>query len=277
MNEIDAIIYFDDLADLERFNPEDWTISDHSETTKRVKNTYFTREQWTTLDINAVEIRHILRLIKDCRDFYRYPSAKFRSFPKFIRRYGVYLKQIDIENVLRSLWLEVLCKCCCSTDGESWRRTFLKFEIYNNGYKLSPRMEFSTFGLPIIVYIVITEDIRASKRIALVSFTSYEFELSMLGRYTDRRVNLNYIEKIGSVYILSVVAKPYSAEDPFFKFYISEDSYNEIMRYIDGLSKQDQIKYHLQRKHDAYKTHVVYRSMDPVNHGLPIAGIFLLE
>ena len=32
MNEIDAIIYFDELEDLERFNPENITVSDHSET-----------------------------------------------------------------------------------------------------------------------------------------------------------------------------------------------------------------------------------------------------
>lgn len=270
MNEIDAIIYFDDLADLERFNPENITVSDHSEAADRVKYAYFNRERWTSLDISADEVRHVLRFIIDCQDFYRYPSTKFKTFPEFIRRYGLTINQTNIESVLRCLQTEVFCKESCSTDNDFWKRTFLKYEFYNSKLKFSDGRSISKFGLPLVIYIVIAENLRANKAFALVSFSSHYFERCMLKWDSPRRVNLNYIEKIGTSYILSVVAKPCSAEDPFLKFYISQDSYNGIIHLIEGLSEQDQIKYPLQLTRDAYKTHVVYKSLDPINHGLPI-------
>ena len=270
MNEIDAIIYFDDLADLERFNPENITVSDHSETVDRLKYTHFNHKQWTSLDISADEIRHVLRFINDCQDFYRYPSTKFRTFPEFIRRYGLTINQTNIESVLQCLQTEVFCKESCSTDNDFWKRTFLKYEFYNSKLKFSNGRSISKYGLPLVIYIVIAENLRENKAFALVSFSSYDFERCFLKWNSPRRVNLNYVEKIGSAYILSVVAKPCSAEDPFLKFYISEDRYNGIIHLIEGLSEQDHIKCLLQLKRDAYKTHVVYKSLDPINHGLPI-------
>ena len=55
----------------------------------------------TSLDISMDEVKHILSLINNCCDFYRKPSSKFRTFPSFIARYGIPLKQTDIENVLQ--------------------------------------------------------------------------------------------------------------------------------------------------------------------------------
>ena len=275
INHIDSIIYFDDYEDLERFNPEDWTVSDHSETANRVRKTYFTHEQWTSHDISSDEIKHVLSQINACQDFYRYPSAKFRTFPAFIRRYGITINQTNIEIVLQSLQTEVLCKCICSTDNEYWRRTFLKYEFYNNRLKFSNGRSVSKFGLPLVIYIVIAENLRANDTIALVSFTSHDFERCMLVWDSAKRVNLNFVEKIGSAYIVSVVAKPYSSEAPFFEFYISETSYNKIIHLIEALNIQHQIKYPMLRRCDAYKSHVLYKSLDPINHGLPIPADYL--
>ena len=267
---IDSIIYFDDYEDLERFNPGDLNESRYTEACKRDKNKYFTREQWTALDISTGEINHVLSLIRDCHDFYRYPSAKIRTFPEHIRRYGFAMNQTNIENVLLSLQTEVFCKCICSTDNEYWRRTFLKYEFYNNSHKLSLRTGFSTFGLPLVMYIVIAEDLRANDTVALVSLTSHDFERCKLAWNSNKRVNLNFVEKIGSSYIVSVVAKPRFADDPFFEFYISETSYNKIIHLIEALNIRHQIKYPMKRRCDAYKSHVLYKSLDPINHGLPI-------
>ena len=143
-------------------------------------------------------------------------------------------------------------------------------KYYNNRLKFSNGRSVSKFGLPLVIYIVIAENLRANDTAALVSFTSHDFERCMLAWDSAKRVNINYVEKIGSAYIVSVVTKPYSAEDPFFEFYISETSYNKIIHLIEVLNIRHQIKYPMQRRCDAYKSHVLYRSMDPLKHGLPI-------
>ena len=270
INHIDSIIYFDDYEDLERFNPGKLARFDDLEMAKNVNSKYEAREQWTSLEISSDEIRHVFSLINACQDFYRYPSAKSRTFPAFIRRYGITINQTNIEIVLQSLQTEVLCKCICSTDNEYWRRTFLKYEFYNNGLKFSNGRSVSKFGLPLVIYIVIAENLRANDTVALVSFTSHDFERCMLAWNPAKQVDLNYVEKIGSAYIVSVVARPYFAEDPFFEFYISETSYNKIIHLIEVLNIRHQMKYPMQRRCDAYKSHVLYRSMDPLKHGLPI-------
>ena len=224
----------------------------------------------TSLDISMGEIKPVLSLINDCCDFYREPSSRFRTFPSFIARYGIPLKQTDIERILQNLQTEIFCKGHFSMDNESWRKTFLKFEFYNSGLKFSSGRSISKYGLPLVIYIVIAENLHTNKSVALVSFTSHDFERCMLAWDSTKRVNLNFIEKIGSAYIVSVVAKPYSAEDPFFEFYISESSYNKIIHLIEALTVRLQIKYPLHYRRDAYMTHVQYQSLDPINHGLPI-------
>lgn len=224
----------------------------------------------SSLDISMDELKHVFSLINERRFMFREPSTKFRSFPRYLARYGISLYQTDIVNVLQNLQTEVFCKGCCSTDNESWRRTFLKFEFYNAKFKFSSGRSLSKYGLPMLIYIVIAENLRTNKTVALVSFSSNDFERCKLLRNPVKRVNLNYIEKIGSAYIVSVLAKPYSADDPFLEFYVSESSYNKIIHLIEALTIPIQIKYPLQRRSDAYKTHVLYRSMDPINHGLPI-------
>ena len=269
-SKIDSIIYFDDYEDLERYNPGELTRFDGLETAESAKSKYETREQWASLDVSESEIKHVLSLINDCHDFYRLPSTKFRTFPSFIRRYGITLNQTNIESVLHNLQNEVLCKCSCSTDNDFWRRTFLKFEFYNTSFKFSNGRSISRFGLPLVIYIVIAENLRANDTVALVSFTSHDFERCMVAWNPAKRVKLNFVEKTGSVYLVSVVAKPYSDDDPFFEFYISEAAYNKIIHLIEALTVKLQIKHPIQHYRNAYKTHVLYRSLDPVNHGLPI-------
>ena len=230
---------------------------------------YLSRIKRMPLDINTEEIRRITGLIDECHDFYRVPSDKYRSFVKYFKRY-IDLKQADIEDILRNLHHEVFCKGCCSTDADTWRKTFLKFEFYNTEYKFACGRKLSRYGYPLIIYIVITEDLRTNNTDALVSFTSYDFEKLMLLYSSTKRVKLNYIKKVGSVYIVSVVARPYTPEDPFFEFFISEETYNKIMHLIDALTIRYQMKYPLQYRCDAYKTFVMYRSIDPINRGLPI-------
>ena len=314
INKIDSIIYFDDFEDLERFNPEDMTKSEHSESAKRVKYEYWTREQLlelkekhlaefdkirseyvlthtlrnydltpnqnhylhgikrTPLDISTEEIRQITGLIGECHDFYRVPSDKYRTFVRHIKHI-IDLKQTDIEDILQNLHHEVFCKGCCSTDTNTWRKTFLKFEFYNTSYKFACGRTlggFSAYELPLIIYVVIMEDLRTNKTFALVSFTSFFFEKLMLSYSSTKRVELNYIKKSGSVYIVSVVARPNTPEDPFFEFFISEDTYNKIIHLIHALTLRHQMKYPLQRRCDAYKTYVLYQSPDSINRGLPI-------
>ena len=238
---------------------------------------YIDRIKRTSLDISMDEIKPVLSLINDCCDFYREPSSKFRTFPRFIARYGLPLTQTDIEKILQSLPSEVFCKGSISTDNESWRKTFLKFEFYNSGLKFSSGRSISKYGLPLVIYIVIAENLHTNKSVALVSFTSYDFERCMLAWNSNTRVKLNYIEKNGSVYLVSVVAKPYTADDPFFEFYISEGSYNRIIHLIEGLTVKLQMKYPVHYKCDAYNTFVQYKSLDPINHGLPIPVEYFFE
>lgn len=319
--EIDSIIYFDDIEDLARFNPEDLTVSGYSEATKRIKYEYWTREQLlelkekhfvefdkirseyvllhtlknhdltsghqdylqgikrTTLDISSGEIKKILGLIDECHDFYRVPSQKYRTFVRHIRHH-IDLRQADIEDILQNLHHEVFCKGCCSTDSVSWRKTFLKFEFYNTSYKFACGRTLGgtyEYELPLVIYVVIMEDLRTNKTFALVSFTSYYFEMLMLSHASNKRVNLNYIKKAGSVYVVSVVARLYTPEDPFFEFFISEETYNEIVHLIYALTVRYQSEYPLHHRCDAYETYVLYWSEDPFNHGLPIPLEYLFS
>ena len=312
--EIDSIIYFDDIEDLARFNPEDLTVSGYSEATKRIKYEYWTREQLlelkekhlvefdkirseyvllhtlknhdltpnqnnylhgikrSPLDISTEEIRQITGLIGECHDFYKVPSERFRTFVRHIRHH-IDLRQADIEDILQNLHHEVFCKGCCSTDSVSWRKTFLKFEFYNTSYKFACGRTLGgtyQYELPLVIYVVIMEDLRINKAFALVSFTSYFFEKLMLSYASNKRVNLNYIMKVGSEYIVSVVARPYIPEEPFFEFFISEETYNEIVHLIYALTVRYQSEYPLHHRCDAYKTFVMYWSEDPINRGLPI-------
>lgn len=314
INKIDSIIYFDDFEDLERFDPENMTVSDYSESAKRLNYEFWTREQLlefkekypdefdkirseyvlmhtlrnydltpnqnnylheikrSPLDISTEEIRQITGLIGECHDFYKVPSERFRTFVRHIRHH-IDLRQADIEDILQNLHHEVFCKGCCSTDSVSWRKTFLKFEFYNTSYKFACGRTLGgtyQYELPLVIYVVIMEDLRINKAFALVSFTSYFFEKLMLSYASNKRVNLNYIKKVGSVYIVSVVARPYTPEDPFFEFFISEDAYSKIIHLIHSLTLRHQMKYPLQYRCDAYKTYELYQSLDPINRGLPI-------
>ena len=274
MNKIDSIIYFDDPEDMFRFKPENMSADQifYSEGIQR-----------TSTDFSTEEIRHVISLINDCHDFRREPSDKFRTFPKHIARYRIPLEQDDIEGILQELPSEPFCKADCSTDAKTWKKTFLKFEFCNyehrfsNGRSLSGYLEHRMlFGylmpyiFPFVIYIVIADNLTTNKTAALVSFTSYDFEKCMLAWDSNKRVNLNYIEKSGSVYLVSVVARPYSAEDPFLEFFISEGTYNKIIHLIEGLTVKLQMNYPVHYRCDAYKTYVKYQSLDPVNHGLPV-------
>ena len=268
VSKIDSIIYFDDLEDIERFNPEDMTTPDLTPD----QNQYSYGIKWTPLDISTEEIRQITTLIGECHDFHRVPSDKYRTFASHIKHL-IDLKQTDIEDILQNLHHEVFCKGSCSTDANTWRKTFLKFEFYNTSYKFACGRTlggFSAYELPLIIYVVIREDLRTNKTSALVSFTSYFSEKCMLSYASPGMVYLNYIKKAGPEYVVSVLARPYFPEAPFFEFFISERTYNKIMHLIDGLTEQQKMKYPLQRKYDAYKTNVLYISPDPVNHGLPV-------
>lgn len=247
MYKIDSIIYFDDFQDLERFNSKVMTAQVYSD-----QRHYENGIKQTALDTCADVIPHILCLISNCHDFYRLPTTKFRPFPEYMHKYGISFNQTDIESILHNLHKEVFCKGSCSTDSKFWRKTFLKFEFYNTKHKFS------------------AEDLITLKTFALVSFSCYEFERILLTRNPAKRVNLNFVEKTGSVYLVSVVARPYSIEDPFFEFFISEGSYNRIIHLIEGLTVKLQMKYPVHYKCDAYNTFVQYKSLDPINHGLPI-------
>ena len=174
INKIDSIIYFDDLEDLGRFNPEDMNASDLTPD----QDHYLHGIKRTPLDISTDEIRRITGLIGECHDFHRVPSDKYRTFVRHIKHH-IDLKQTDIEDILRNLHHEVFCKGC-STDADTWRKTFLKFEFYNTGYKYACGRKLSRYGYPLIIYLVIAEDLRTNKTAALVSFTSYDFEKLML-------------------------------------------------------------------------------------------------
>lgn len=268
INKIDSIIFFDDFEDLERFNPGDMTASDLTPD----QNEHISGIKITPLDINTEEIRQITGLIGECHDFHRLPSDKYNTFVRHIKHH-IDLRQADIEDILQNLHHEVFCKGCYSTVADTWRKTFLKFEFYNTSYKFACGRTlggFSAYELPLIIYVVIMKDLLANKTFALVSFTSYFFEKLKLSYSSTRRVKLNYIKKNGSVYVVSVVARPYAPEDPFFEFFISEDTYNKIMHLIHALTLRHQMKYPLQRRCDAYKTCVMYQSLDPLNHGLPV-------
>ena len=268
INKIDSIIYFDDFEDLERFNPGDMTVSDLTPDQKK----HISGIKITPLDISTDEIRQITGIIGECHDFHRVPSEKYNTFVRHIKRL-VDLRQTDIEDILHNLHHQEFCKGCCSTDPKTWRKTFLKFEFYNTSYRFACGRTlggFSAYELPLIIYVVIMDDLRANKTFALVSFTSYFFEKLKLSYSSNKRVKLNYIKKAGSVYVVSVVARPNTPEDPFFEFFISEDTYNRIMHLIHALTLRHQMKYPIQRRCDAYKTHVLYQSLDSVNRGLPI-------
>ena len=171
INKIDSIIYFDDLEDMYRFEFEDIT-SDQVHYIDGIKR--------TSLDISMDEIKHILNLISHRYNLYTEPSLKSRTFPTFIARYGLPLTQTDIEKILQSLPSEVFCKGSISTDNESRRKTFLKFEFYNTGLRFSGGRSLSKYGLPLVIYIVIAENLHTNKTTALVSFTSYDFERCIL-------------------------------------------------------------------------------------------------
>ena len=227
----------------------------------------------TSLDIGTKEINRILGLISECNDFYRTPNSKHRTFPMYFARHGISLNQTDIESILKELPSAVFCKAVCTTETKNWKKTFLKFEFYNLEHKFSNGRSlpvYAEYELPLVIYIVIAENLQTDKAVALVSFSCYEFDRLMLGWNSNKRVNLNYVEKNGSSYIVSVVSKPYSVEDPFSKFYISEAVYNKIIHLIEALTVKLQMKYPVHYKCDAYNTFVQYKSLDPINHGLPI-------
>ena len=260
INKIDSIIYFDDFEDLVKYNPGD-LASDQRK--------YTSGSKWTPLYISTEEIKRILGLIGACRDFKRIPSEKYKTFVSHIK-HRVDLEQADIEDIIRNLNREVFCKGSYSTDTNIWKITFLKFEFYNTRYKFSCGRSLSPFEFPLIIYIEITEDLRTNKAAALVSFTSYDYEKRLLACIPNKMVNLNYIKKSGSVYIISVVARPYAPEDPFFEFYISESTYNKITHLIEALTIPMQCKYPLQYRCEPYEIYTMYRSLDPIRHGLPI-------
>lgn len=85
----------------------------------------------------------------------------------------------------------------------------------------------------------------------------------------NMRFQLNFLEKIGSKYILSIVAHP-DATDPFLEFEISETSYNKIVHLIETLTVRLQMKYPIQYKCNEDKSNILYRSVDPIKRGLPI-------
>lgn len=268
MYKIDSIIYFDDFQDLERFNSKVMTAPVYSD-----QRHYENGIKQTALDTCADVIPHILCLISNCHDFYRVPTTKFRPFPEYMHKYGISFNQTDIESIMHNLHKEVFCKGSCSTDSKFWRKTFLKFEFYNTKHKFSNDRYlplYAYYEFPLVIYTVIAEDLITLKTFALVSFSCYEFERILLTRNPAKRVNLNFVEKTGSVYLVSVVARPYSIEDPFFEFFISEGSYNRIIHLIEGLTVKLQMKYPVHYKCDAYNTFVQYKSLDPINHGLPI-------
>ena len=256
ISKIDSIIYFDDFEDLVKYNPEDLTPDQR-------------RFGWIRLDISSVEIKRILGLIDACQDFKRIPSEKHKTFVSHIKHL-VDLEQTDIENILHSLHNEVFCRGCYSTDTNTRKKTFLKFEFYNTRYKFSSGKTLSKFEYPLVIYIEIAENLRTNKAVALVSFTSYDYEKRLLAYIPKNRVNLNYIKKVGTVYIVSVVTKPYAPEDPFFEFYISESTYDKITHLIEALTIPMQCKYPLQYRCEPYGMYTMYRSLDPIRHSLPI-------
>lgn len=242
-------------------------ILKHKDLTSKQQHYY---AQWMLekpLDIRPTEIKRVLYYLSKCHDFYWEPSTKDQSFPKYLDKHGISLNQTGIENVLRSLPAEVFCRGSWYFDYQDWRKTFLKFEYYTTGHKFSCGKTLSNYELPLVLYITIAENYRTNKVIALVSFTSHDYEKHLLESNSTKTVNLNFVEKVGSVYIASVVSKPYSLADPLFEFYISEKSYKTIIHHLEALSSREKSEYNLVCSRDICISHVLYQSN---GHGIPI-------
>lgn len=221
ITNIDAIVYVEDIKELDSFNSSELTTPYDVNAAKKVEYDYsqWTREQLLQLkqehlnefdrirdkyvllkvlnhedltpnqlryveDIKTIsrnvdlkEVKHTLKLIKDCHDFYRVPSDKNRQFLRYLKTHGINLTQIDVENIMHSLHIKDFSEGRYSTDKKYWGHGLMIFEFNDSNFKFSCGKSLPKNELPFKVYIKVDNDLTSGESIAIVSFHKPEYDM----------------------------------------------------------------------------------------------------
>lgn len=129
-------------------------------------------------DVKLKEIKHILKLLKTCNDFYRVPSAKNREFANYLKKFGIPLMQTDIENIMRNLHIQDFSEGRYSTDGNFWGHALIIFEFRDPEFKFSCGKFLPESELPLKIYIKINEKLSTKESVAVVSFHKPEYTMN---------------------------------------------------------------------------------------------------
>ena len=140
-------------------------------------------------DVTTKEIKHILKLLRVCDDFYRVPSDKNKEFIAYLKKYGISLTQTDIKNIMSNLHIQDFSEGRYSNDGDYWGHALIVFEFRDPTFKFSCGKSLPESDLPMKIYIKINEDLSTKESVAVVSFHKPEYEMKHPIKYPIEKEN----------------------------------------------------------------------------------------
>lgn len=121
-------------------------------------------------DVSVNEVKHVLKLIRDCSDVYRIPSIKNRQFYDYLLRFGIKMTQRDVLNILKNLHIKDFSQGRYSTDSNYWGHALMLFEFEDYDYTFECGKKLPESAAPLRIYIKINQDLSTNDSVAIVSF-----------------------------------------------------------------------------------------------------------
>ena len=140
-------------------------------------------------DVSIDEIKHMLKLFRECTDFYRVPSNKNREFIKYLKGYGITLAQVDIENIMHNLHIQDFSEGRYSTDGDYWGHALILFEFRDPTFTFSCGKSLPKSELPLKIYIKVDENLSTKESVSVVSFHKPDYVMKHPIKYPIDKEN----------------------------------------------------------------------------------------
>ena len=138
---------------------------------------YIHRRKEVSRDVTIAEVKHILKLIYDCKDIRVLPAPKNVEFEDELKKLGIELEPVDVDNILHNLHIKDFSEGSYSTDERYWGNSLLVFGFDNPNYVFSCGKSLPTNALPFGIYIKVDENLVTKKSVIVVSFHRAKYEM----------------------------------------------------------------------------------------------------
>lgn len=139
---------------------------------------YIASRKEVSREVTLAEIKHLLKLIRECKRITVLPSPKNVEFEEYLSTYGIELEQEDIDDIMHNLHIKNFTGGRYSTDERYWGNTLVTFGFEDANYTFACGKQLPANALPFGIYIKVDQNLSTQKTVIVVSFHKAEHKLN---------------------------------------------------------------------------------------------------